>query len=71
VTAVPVTPNETCARIGEVLGALVHERQELRRQKARPSNLEANRLAIVYWQQRLARQLVDERPGSGRASRSS
>jgi hypothetical protein len=63
-TAVPVNANETCARIREVLGALVHERQELRRHDARPSILEANRLAIVYWQQRLARQLLDERPGS-------
>jgi len=67
VTAVPVTPSDTSTRIREVLGALVQERQELRRQKARPSILEANRLAIVYWQQRLARQLLDERPGSRRA----
>jgi hypothetical protein len=61
----------TSARIREVLGALVHERQELRRQKARASILEANRLAIVYWQQRLARQLLDEHPGPKPARTSS
>ena len=63
-TAVPIDPNETSARIREVLGALVHEREELRRHHARPSILEANRLAIVYWQQRQARQLADEPTGS-------
>ena len=40
---------ETEARIREVLDALIHERQELRRTGAESPALEANRLAIVYW----------------------
>jgi hypothetical protein len=52
----PVGPE----RMREVLAALVSERRELRRSNARAPLLEANRLAIVYWQQKLTRRLADE-----------
>jgi hypothetical protein len=45
----------------EIVGQLVRQRQELRRSGASKAMLEANRLAIVYWQQRLARAFVAER----------
>jgi hypothetical protein len=47
---------ESYARIHAVLEALIVERQELRRTGADRPVLEANRVAIVYWQQRLAEQ---------------
>jgi hypothetical protein len=40
-----------------LLDALVNERQELRRAGADQAALEANRLAIVYWQQALTARL--------------
>jgi hypothetical protein len=49
------TESETEARIRAVLDALVLERQELRRTGADEPALEANRLAIVYWQRQLWR----------------
>ena len=48
---------ENEARIRAVLDSLVHERQELRRSGVDAAALEANRLAIVYWQQALSLQL--------------
>ena len=44
-----------------VLHALVRERQELRRSRGDQAALEANRLAIVYWQSALSDALVAER----------
>jgi hypothetical protein len=64
-TIAPVTAAEGGNRIREVLDALVHERQELRRTHAGPTLLEANRLAIVYWQQKLNTHLVAEGGGRG------
>jgi hypothetical protein len=49
------TDGETEARIRAVLDSLVRERRELRRSGVEQAALEANRLAIVYWQQALAR----------------
>jgi hypothetical protein len=59
-TVLAADTGRSSARIREVLAALVSERQELRRTNAPPPLLEANRLAIVYWQQKLARRLADE-----------
>ena len=41
-----------------VINSLVRERQDLRRHNGDRALLEANRLAIVYWQQQLARRLI-------------
>jgi hypothetical protein len=46
--------DETEARMRAVLDWLMHERQELRRSGVDRATLEANRLAIVYWQQALS-----------------
>jgi hypothetical protein len=59
-TVLAADTGQSSARIREVLAALVSERQELRRTNARSPLLEANRLAIVYWQQKLARRLAEE-----------
>jgi hypothetical protein len=45
------------ATIRAGLNALVVERQALRRAGADHATLEANRIAIVYWQQRLVSQI--------------
>jgi hypothetical protein len=45
------------ARIRTLLDSLVHQRQELRRGGGDEAALEANRLAIVYWQQALTAHL--------------
>ena len=50
----PTRGEETEARIRAVLDSLVNERQELRRSGSDRATLEANRLAIVYWQQALS-----------------
>lgn len=56
------------ATVRRVIDHLVCERQSLRRQKAPAFVLEANRLAIVYWQQSLSRLLPGEcRPHVGDA----
>jgi hypothetical protein len=49
---------DTSDRIRRVLDSLVQERQELRRRNTDPAALEANRLAIVYWQQELSKRLI-------------
>jgi hypothetical protein len=51
------TDGETEARIRAVLDSLVRERRELRRSGVERAALEANRLAIVYWQQALSSRL--------------
>ena len=51
------TDVETEARIRAVLDSLVRERRELRRSEVERAALEANRLAIVYWQQALSSRL--------------
>jgi hypothetical protein len=47
--------------IESILRSTVSERQALRRSDAGRAELEANRKAIVYWQSRLARALIDAR----------
>jgi hypothetical protein len=54
------------AGVHDILGKLVRERQELRRHGADKVVLEANRLAIVYWHQRLTRALIAERQPASR-----
>jgi len=44
--------------IRRVLASLVRERQGLRRDNADRAALEANRLAIVYWQHALAERIT-------------
>jgi hypothetical protein len=43
-----------------ILDRLVCERQDLRRTSGNERVLEANRLALVYWQQQLQRALLAE-----------
>jgi hypothetical protein len=52
------TPASALAQ--DIVRSLVRQRQELRRGGATRATLEANRLAIVYWQQRQASALVAE-----------
>jgi hypothetical protein len=54
-----VVQRETEERIRGVLESLVSERQGLRRAGTDRAALEANRLAIVYWQQRLSHRLIE------------
>ena len=56
----PVTA-ESSGRIHAVVNSLIIERQELRRKGADRPLLEANRVALVYWQQRLAEHMGAER----------
>jgi hypothetical protein len=42
-----------------MLASLVRERQELRHRGTDPAALEANRIALVYWQQELSRHLSE------------
>ena len=46
--------------IRRILDRLVQERQQLRRATADVAALEANRLALVYWQNELQRALLDK-----------
>jgi hypothetical protein len=55
-------------RIRQILADLVHQRQSLRGAESPETGLlEANRRSIVYWQNQLARALLDERghPNTG------
>jgi hypothetical protein len=47
--------------VHEILRTLVRQRQDLRRTGADRTILEANRLAIVYWQQRVSEVCAAER----------
>jgi len=53
-----VRAGETEAQIRAVLESLVQERQDLRRNGGDQAALEANRLAIVYWQRALAERIT-------------
>jgi hypothetical protein len=56
-------------QILELISTFVRERRRLRAARERTALLEADRFAIVYWQQRLARRvLAAERGTNGRAS---
>jgi len=55
-TTGPVSPE----RAREIVASLISGREALRRNRADRAALEANRLAIVYWQSRLSRSTVDE-----------
>ena len=63
VVAVPASDSadraETLDRIRAILNTLVHERQALRHAGTDQPALEANRLAIVYWQQELSSRLIE------------
>jgi hypothetical protein len=48
----------TVADAQRIIGSLVAERQTLRTTGAPAERMEANRLALVYWQDRLSRALV-------------
>lgn len=56
-TAVTAVPAE---RARSILGDLVRQRQLMRGDSADDGLLEANRLAIVYWQWQLTRSLLEE-----------
>lgn len=58
--ATPSPPSSSATAEG-IIRRLVQQRQELRRAQADRVVLEANRLAIVYWQQRFSTALLDER----------
>ena len=45
-----------------VIDSLVKERQVLRSSGASPETIEANRISLVYWQQELARVLIETGP---------
>lgn len=47
-----------------ILNDLIRQRQRMRDTEPNPSLLEANRLAIVYWQWQLTRALDAERGGA-------
>jgi hypothetical protein len=55
------TPAE---RIRDILGSLIKQRQGMRAAAAEPGLIEANRLAIVYWQRQLSLTLLAERRGT-------
>jgi hypothetical protein len=63
----PVTPpavgGPSTGRIHSILDNLIRERQRLRNAAYEESLLEANRLAIVYWQQELTRALAAQQNG--------
>jgi hypothetical protein len=55
----PADQADTADRVRAVLTSLVGERQSLRRAGTDQAALEANRLAIVYWQQELSKRLIE------------
>jgi hypothetical protein len=55
----PAGRADTAERIRAILNTLVRERQTLRHAGTDPAALEANRLAIVYWQQELSSRLIE------------
>ena len=57
VTSTPGVGPTAAERSREILTDLIRERQKLQTDGADGATLEANRLAIVYWQQHLARAL--------------
>jgi hypothetical protein len=61
----PTDQSNSADRIRLVLDSLVSERQALRHRGTDPAALEANRLAIVYWQQELSKRLIEAAVRSG------
>jgi hypothetical protein len=59
----PAAAGPSTGRIHAILDNLIRERQRLRNAAYEESLLEANRLAIVYWQQELTRALAAQRDG--------
>jgi hypothetical protein len=53
--------SELVERSQEILNDLIHERRALRTKATDAATLEANRLAIVYWQQHLSRAVTQSR----------
>ena len=62
----PTDQSNSADRIRLVLDSLVSERQALRHLGNDPAALEANRLAIVYWQQELSKRLIEASVRSSR-----
>jgi len=56
-----MSPAEAETHARSVLSNLIRERQRLRHADGDPGELEANRLAIVYWQWQVARALQARR----------
>ena len=63
-SAVSISELSDSAVAEAIIGRLVRQRQELRRSGAAKETLEANRLAIVYWQRRLANAHMTEQRGA-------
>jgi len=59
----PAVGGPSTGRIHSILDNLIRERQRLRNAAYEESLLEANRLAIVYWQQELTRALAAQQNG--------
>ncbi len=55
----PLARADSADRIRTILDTLVRERQALRHAGNDQPALEANRLAIVYWQQELSSRLIE------------
>jgi hypothetical protein len=55
----PAGQADTADRVRAILSSLVRERQTLRHARTDRAALEANRLAIVYWQQELSKRLIE------------
>jgi hypothetical protein len=51
------TAAATAEDVREIVRELIHQRERLRRDGTDAATLEANRLAIVYWQLQLSRAL--------------
>jgi hypothetical protein len=56
------------SRARGVLNDLIRQRQRLQSDAADAGTLEANRLAIVYWQWQLSRTLAGRKPGASAAA---
>jgi hypothetical protein len=56
-------------RIHAILDNLIQERHRLRRDRSELPLLEANRLAIIYWQQELSRALAASQDAGARDER--
>jgi hypothetical protein len=54
----PTDRADTTDLIRAILNSLVRERQGLRHADTDRAALEANRIAIVYWQQELSKRLI-------------
>ena len=63
-----MTGASNTARASEILASLLLEREALQRRPEERAALEANRLAIVYWQARISQLDGGRRDGRNRRS---